>query len=265
MKKTSQKKRQTATAQKAESHESVSMELFLAYQEEFRARLDSYEQRFEKLENAIMEVSRQKENLAQQISEKDEEIKILRASLDSIDRNLKITEGGFILGGKDYREIDGKEYGHFQTEFQEKMYEVARSKEITLPKVKFELDSSQIGSSPNFLTKIATTNPNESTTLELFVSNQLVKATKGEIKWKGLDGKDRKAYLKPNRSFIDRKISRLMYLVFSSIEKDTGEKVVKEWKNGMLLLNGVAVEISRLAKKVQAKMQGTIVAEVNLV
>ena len=82
------------------------------------------------------------------------------------------------------------------------------------------------------------------------------------FKWEGKNGKERQVFVKRNKPLIDRKMSTLMYLVFSKMEKETGEKVKKEWKKGQLFLNGKHVEIKRANRKVAANLEGMEIAKV---
>jgi len=100
--------------------------------------------------------------------------------------------------------------------------------------------------------------------VEQYITTKIIPKWKGTWQWTGIDGKERQVYLKRNRSFVDRQISRLMYQVFKRVEEDTGKTVKKVWKNGKLFLNGDAVSIQRNYSSVKAYINQTKVAEINL-
>ena len=51
------------------------------------------------------------------------------------------------------------------------------------------------------------------------------------FEWEGIDGRKRKVFVKRNRSFIDRKMSQLMYKVYKAIEEE--QKKRSRRKKGM--------------------------------
>ena len=268
-----QKKQQADAARNKNDDEYVSMSLFQDFQSEVWEKIDMYEKTIKKFkeelnekDEKIKELSEENSNFRHTVSEEQSENQEILKSLDCLERQIKDVEAGFILSGKDYHESNGKEYIHFESEFKKKILEVAAAKKVELPMLVpkqkgMMLRSIQIGNSQSYLTQLSVAPRCERAEAENFILRQMFEG-KGVFKWKGLDGKDKIVFIKRNRSFIDRKISQLMYTVFQNIEAETGEKPVKKWTNGKLFLNGTAVELVRSVKKVQAIMEGSIISEV---
>ena len=94
--------------------------------------------------------------------------------------------------------------------------------------------------------------------IKYFVADHLHNTS---FEWEGIDGRKMKVFVKRNRSFIDRKMSQLMYKVYKAIEEETKEKVKKEKRNGRLFLNGKKVEIKSTSKNILAILDNEMVAE----
>mmetsp|Transcript_12804 Transcript_12804/g.16823 ORF Transcript_12804/g.16823 Transcript_12804/m.16823 type:complete len:268 (+) Transcript_12804:45-848(+) len=257
--------KQNTVARNNNEAEYVSMDVFIAFQQEVWQKLDKFEIFVTSLENKIDLKDRRIEELEGKLLEKDNEIKDILKSQDRLERDINVVEGGFILSGKDFHEIDGEEYGHFENEFQSKMYSIAKEKDVNLGnqfQSSVNFISDQLSESNNYLVRVGNMSKGVSERMERFISNDMARELNGFFEWTGLDGKQRSTYIKRNKTFTGRKMSQLMYKVYKKIEDETNDEIQKEWRRGKLYLNKVPVDIVRSVKQIQAVMQGTMVAEV---
>ena len=125
----------------------------------------------------------------------------------------------------------------------------------------FTFLTSKLGNSTNHLVRIDETSKEKSEEIEYFIHSVMRNELKGVFLWTDLDGKERRAYIKKNRCFIDRKRSQLMYQVYKKLE-DKNPELNKKWRGGKLFINNVAVDIVRSMKQLQAVMDGEVVAKI---
>ena len=121
--------------------------------------------------------------------------------------------------------------------------------------------SHQIGNSFSYLARVLNLSLAEREDMERFITSKEFMKDR-VFKWEGKDGKERQFFIKRNKPLIDRKMSTLMYLIFSKLEKETGEKIEKEWRKGQLFLHGKCAEIKRSYKRVSAFLEGMEFAKV---
>jgi len=265
-------------ARKSKLGENDVLAMFHQFQDEVRNEIEGFKVLFADLtakliekENIIEELQEQKALLTSRLDEKEKEAQKSLKVCDHLERKVCDMEGGFILSGRDMNEIiidkESVEFNHFVDKFREKLLEFHGPKRPdSFVKKSLNFSFVRTGNSNNFLTKIDTSDTSdwERKEIEKYISKIIRPQWNGVFEWKGEDGKKRKVYIKKNRSFIDRKISKLMFEVFKNTEQTTGKEVEKEWRNGKLLLNGNLVNIERSFTAVKAYIKGTKVAEVHL-
>ena len=142
------------------------------------------------------------------------------------------------------------------------MSKIAKEKNENLGSISgLDFITSKLGNSTNHLVRVGDMSKGKSEKIEFFICNVMRNEMKGVFEWTDLDGKERRAYIKKNRCFIDRKRSQLMYQVYKKME-DKNPELHKKWRGGKLFINNVAVDIVRSMKQLQAVMNGEVVAKI---
>ena len=249
--------------------EYVSLDIFQQFESKISKEINHFKEIVDKLkfklqekDDIIADLTAKNSALSDKLVEREAENEDILLSIDRVERQNFKNEGGYVLSSKDYHELQKEEYAHFKKVFKDKVYEIAKANDVDLgTNIKPLFLSDQIGNSMSNLTRVINVNLEDREDMErIITSKEFVKDR--VFKWVGKDGKERQVFVKRNKPLIDRKMSTLMYLVFSKMEKETGEKVKKEWKKGQLFLNGKHVEIKRANRKVAANLEGMEIAKV---
>ena len=255
-----EKKAAKKNASKTELIDCVSCEMFEQFQESVLKEMHQFKETIQQLENKLlekdMEIFKLKEAKENQAAENEYILRLI----DNLERDIKINEGGFVLSGKDFYDIHGKEYVNFNEKFRSHIYEIAGAKDVDLGKKTINFFTYQIGHSNSHLTRVNNSDIHQSEKEDIvyFVEKHLHNTP---FEWEGIDGRKRKVIVKKSKSFIDRKMGQLMYKVYTKIEEETKEKVHKQKKNGKLFLNNREVEIKRSCRKISALIENSVIAE----
>ena len=135
---------------------------------------------------------------------------------DNLERKVHNLEGRFIFSGQDLNEIfhdrDSEEFYHFLDEFSQKIRDIDGLK--AEPIENFYVSPLR---SPNlFLAEIeiASSTYRKRLDIKSFISIDVRRRLNGRFEWTGKDGKKIKVFIKKNKTFVDRKMGKLMYEVF---------------------------------------------------
>ena len=140
-------------------------------------------------EKEIKEVNNRNEYLQAELVKKEEDIKEILKVQDGLGRSLHKSKGGFVMSGKDFDEIDGKEYDHFVEEFKTKMSKIAKEKNKTLGGISgLNFITSGFVNSTNYLVWVGDMSKGKLERIKNLIHNVMRKELKGVFKWTDLDG-----------------------------------------------------------------------------
>ena len=268
-------KKEKGDAWESKLDENGLLEVFNQFREEIRKEIDGFKVVIDELKNEVQDKEKkievlQKENgkLFEKLRTKEKEMEKQVMVVDKLERKVCDVEGGFILSGKDLREIfddeNEDEFDHFTEHFQRAfcnaddrikgLWSKEDNKGFSVISLK--------GSANGFKIKIKAP-IYDSNEIESFITDDFRRQLNGRFEWIGKNGQKRKVSLKKNKTFIERKMGTLMYNIFKRIEEETKNEIEKVWRNGKLFVNGEAVRIERSYSSLIAYMNERKIAEMN--